>query len=359
MPVVSALDILDRGAAAEPPPPVLAVVGEEEYLRLQAVEAVIGWVTETAGEPDVIRFDGAETQPRELFDEARAVGLFGGVKLLIVDDLGERGGFLDAHKDALADYVAKPADGAHLLVTAPKLNRQLRAAKAIADKHLRVDCDPPKAEPLVRWVAAQGKQLGLKLDRSAAAAMVATAGTSMATLRNELVKLDLFLGEPQGRGARVVDEALIQRVLGFDGSATIWELLDQISAGQLREALQTTDILMRHDVHAFQLVALVASQLRKYWRATGVLAEGGNPRRAASAAKVPPFKQAEFLASLSRFDLPMCRRVLADLAEVDRKDAPLPVERRFELFVMRLCAQLRPPHRSAARTAPSRGRSGA
>ena len=327
---------------------IYAVVGEEAFLRDEAVSALIALGESVDPSLEVSKFDSSDgADARSILDDLRARGLFGGRKLVILrDEGGGKKSYLDENKDRLTAYVQAPSKDATLVLVAPKMNKSWRLSKAVQASGLRIEADPLKPAQLERWIVKRGEQLGLALDAQVATLLLAAVGGEMGGIARELEKIDLYLldREPDAgtkkKPLRRVEPAALAELIGFQGVSDVWQLLDEMSQGDLAAALEATEILLNRGESAFRLVAMVSWQLRQFWGGAGALAEGKSGREAAKAAKVPPFKQEAFLASLRAFDLATCRLVLEELAAVDRKDKVLDVDRAFEFFVMRLCRRI-------------------
>ena len=94
-----------------PARPVSVVFGDDAFLRRQSLlklrEAVLG-----GGEDDfsLTVFNGREVQLRDVLDELATVAMFGGKRLVVVEEAED---FISAHRAALEDYVARPSPHGH------------------------------------------------------------------------------------------------------------------------------------------------------------------------------------------------------------------------------------------------------
>ncbi len=324
-------------SAKQAPKPVYGVIGEEDFLRREVLEALIEYVRRVRGQPDVVRFEGDTAELAEVLDELRSRSLFGGTRVVVLTDLGERRSLLESQRDRLAEYAHAPARDAVFVIEAAKLNKNLRLSKAIAATGERIECEPLGPKPLARWLSGHAKKQRLEMTPEAVEFMVDTVGNNLGMLAAELEKLDLYLGPPeQGKKRRVARNDL-EELLGFRGAADAWALVDAISAGDMRRSLEETERLLRNGEPAYKLIGLLTFKLRQLWRGAGAVAEGANSSGAAAAAKVPPFQQSTFAAALKRYDLPACRAMLYELSKADRKDAILEVEQALEFLVITLC----------------------
>ncbi|MGE0432628.1 MAG: DNA polymerase III subunit delta [Planctomycetota bacterium] len=326
--------------------PAYAVIGEEDFLREQVLADLLHLITETHGEPDVVKLDGDTTDITRLLDELRAKTLFGGHRMVVLTDSGKRGGFIDPNRDRLEQAVSTPVGDATLVLVAGSLNRATRLSKSLDKAQARIDCDRLKAEQLARWVGKRARSMKLDMKPDVEDHFVACAGDRMGVLANELEKLDLSLGD--SGTMRTVTRETLDETLGFRGTATSFALVDRIVAGDTPTALRDANILLSQGEHPFALNGLMSWRLRQLWKAAGVTAAGGSSRDAAAAAgNMPPSARQAFMASMRSFDLDTCRALHDELCRADKRISDLKPDVEFEFFVIRVCNRL-----AQARRAP-------
>src|SRR5690606_55557 len=124
-------------------PPVCALAGDEPLLKHECMDRIRGLVL--AGEDDqvsLIKFDGRETPARAVFDELATISMFGGRRLVMVEEADD---FITEHRTRLEASCDRPRGGSVLVLVAASLPVNTKLRKKIAQSGLFVDCSLPKA----------------------------------------------------------------------------------------------------------------------------------------------------------------------------------------------------------------------
>lgn len=90
--------------------PVYALIGEDAFLQLQKIDALLRQLG-----PDAQRIDsdGEQAELADVFDELRSFAMFGGSKILIMRNADA---FLSRFREQLENYVANPSSGSTLVL---------------------------------------------------------------------------------------------------------------------------------------------------------------------------------------------------------------------------------------------------
>src|SRR5438552_4527791 len=105
MATLHAFDYLEA-AEGTAVPPVCVAHGDEPFLKSLVLaelrRIVLGG---DDGEFSLTRFDGRTVEARSVFDELATMALFGGQRLIAIDDADD---FVSANRGLLENYVARP-----------------------------------------------------------------------------------------------------------------------------------------------------------------------------------------------------------------------------------------------------------
>src|SRR5688500_461769 len=138
-----------KPATTPPTSPVYALVGEDAFLQLQKLRAILKQLPADAQRVDV---DGERAELADVLDELRSFAMFGGAKLVVVRDADA---FITRFRSQLEDYVAKPSDSGTLVLRLKALDKRHNIAKGIAKTGKIEDCNAP-ADP-TKWIAEHGR----------------------------------------------------------------------------------------------------------------------------------------------------------------------------------------------------------
>lgn len=299
----------------------MLILGEERFLARQAIAEALG----AHPELEPTRFAGDSVEPGRVLDEVRTPTLFGGGRAVVVEEAGP---LLDGEAlAAFAAYARKPAQGALLVLQAPKLDGRLKAAKALREAARTVVCEPPKAHAVAGWIGERARAAhGLQVGRDAAEALRKCVGEDLGLLDAALARLRDLVA-PRRR-------LEVEDVVGSTGehrSPVLFEASNAVEAGDLDGALRAVRAAFDEGVRIRQSVItepagialILLGQLHGAWTKLlrfHVRRAGGEPEPdAARAVGVSPQAARFFLerATRHRLDRLVARHrhfVEADLA---------------------------------------------
>jgi DNA polymerase III delta subunit len=359
---------------AEGVPPVLVFAGAERWFREDGVARVVrALLPDGDAGGQFLRYDARRTEDREgvsaAVDELRSRGLFGGNKVVLIENpeaatgpwaAGGRTSPITRLARAASEH---PAEGTCLvlLTRRPVKGREAVPAKSLVGAGAAVvDCralyDAPG--PWQRNVPVHDHELSRHLVRRAAQAhgkrlalvdahvLTRSVGSDLGDLDDALRSLALYAGEEE----RITGET-IHAVVGATRTDPAWllvdavferdreralDLLDQALARGLGDAGGAAPVRGPEALFAY-LAAALHGQYRKILRAAEALASGEEPAAVARAAGVPPFKAEAFLARCPRDPGPLLARHAAFFeAEAGVKSGRVPARVALERLVLAL-----------------------
>lgn len=162
---------------------VVLILGPEGFLARQAVERVI------AEHPalELTRYAGEGTETARVLDDVRTPTLFGGGRLVVVEDAGE---MLRGALEAFAAYAERPTPGTVLVLVASGLDGRLKGAKQLKEAAHVVPCEPPRPWELPGWIRDRARDAyGLQMGDAAAGALRRLVGEDLGLLDAALARL--------------------------------------------------------------------------------------------------------------------------------------------------------------------------
>jgi len=260
MPALHAFDYLEA-ADGTAVPPVCVALGDEPFLKslvLAELRRVV--LADDDGEFSLTRFDGRTVEARSVFDELATVALFGGRRLIVIDDADE---FVSAHRPALEDYVSRPKSAGVLALVVGTWPATTRLAKAVAASGLAIECKQPPAARLLKWLIGWAKrQHAAKLERDAAELLLEIAGDGLGLVDQELAKLAAAAGD------KPIGVELVEQLVGGWRAKTTWDMLDAAAEGRTRQALLELERLLLAGETPIGLLGQIGSTLRRFATAT-------------------------------------------------------------------------------------------
>jgi len=324
-----------------PPKAVCALFGDEAFLHRQSLLCIRAAIfREEEGDFSLTTFDGSGTELRDVLDELGTVAMFGGRRLVIVEEADP---FVTRYRAELESYVARPASTGVLVLSLKSFPANTRLYKAVASNGLLIDCSAPPAARLARWLSAWAKKTHqVQLPQAAAEMLIEMIGPELGLLDQELAKLAVIAGERK----KLTPEMIGQSVGGWRARTT-WEMLDTALDGDVAGAMTQLDRLLAAGENPIGLLAQISATLRRFAAATRLILQAescGRPvaiRPALQQAGVRPFvleKSERRLRRLGRHrGNHLYRRLLA--ADLDLKGASAaPPRAVLEGLIVRLAA---------------------
>jgi DNA polymerase III subunit delta len=261
MPELTAEKMIQRLVGGKPVPAIV-LLGADVYLRDVCRNKIITTcVPEGARDWAVARILGNAQGWQEVFERAQTMPMLAPRQVIIVEDaesvesLGEK-----SREEILAGlekYLDSPAPFTILLLEAAALDGRLRFSKVLAEKALLVKLSIGDASAAM-LAAEMAKELGVEIDREAAALLAEILNGEPARMRIELEKIAAYV-QDQGRIAAGDVEALVVAAR----KNTVWQLADMLATRRRNDALEFLDNLLREGEQPVGLVGALAWMYRK------------------------------------------------------------------------------------------------
>ena len=283
------MDALAFLAEPAPVPPVVALIGDEDFLKRRCRAAVGARVLADA-DPDfaVTVFPGDKLAWAAVRAELDTLPFLAPRRVVVIEAADA---FVSAHRDQLEKYLPAPSAVGVLVIEAtkkalPSTSKLFKALPA-AGKVLCESPSPYKLREVEDWAAGWcHTHHGKTLDPDAAALLVERVGPLYGQLDRELEKLAAALP-----GAHVTPDD-VHRLVPRSKEASAFAVLDAVGAGDPALAFATLAALLEQGEDPHAILGPVGYQLRKL-AAVGRLVAAGQPLGPAmDAAGVPKWPQA-------------------------------------------------------------------
>ncbi|MGD9635796.1 MAG: DNA polymerase III subunit delta [Pirellulales bacterium] len=299
--------------------PVCAVYGEEAFLKREVIaglrQQVLGAEQDEFSQTTFAGRSGVAL--RDVLDALSTASLFGGGRRVVIID--EADDFVSEYRAELEDYVARPARNGVLVLDVKTWPSTTRLAKAVATGGLAIECKPLNEPQTKRWLADRAKsRYDVRLDASAADALLELLPPELGILEQELAKLSLLVGK-----AGAIDANLVAENVGGWRTRTTWEMVDAATEGRAAEALEQLGRLIAAGEKPHGLLPQMSHSLRQLAAATQLIeaAEVTGSRislqSALQQAGVPPFKLATAERQLRQLGRERARQLTVWLLAAD------------------------------------------
>jgi DNA polymerase III subunit delta len=276
--------LIDRLAGGKP---VAAIVldGTDAYLRDMCRKRILdAYVPEELRDWALTRLSAREAGWDEILQRAQTLPMLAPRQVIIVDGaesvekLGDKA--RDEILDALGKYFASPAPFTVLLLEAC-LDRRQKFFKLLNEKALIVQLTIGR-ESAAALAAQMAADLGVEIDRDAAAFLVEILNGEPARIHVELEKLATFV-----LGTNRIRRADVESAVVGARKNTVWQLGDMLADRKREAALAFLDNLLREGEEPVGIVGAVAWRYRQLIEAPGLPAHASGYQAARPAPRIP------------------------------------------------------------------------
>jgi DNA polymerase III subunit delta len=264
------------------------------------------------GDDATEHLNARDASAEEVIASCNSMGLFGGERLVIVDEV-ERWKAADVKE--IAAYLAAPAPATVLALAAEEIKADSVLAKAVAKLGQVLAYDVPKRK-LPEWVGEQFGRYGGKADPDACRALVEMVGDDVDELQSEIDKLSTWAA---GDAVTLRD---VELMAAGRAETAIFSLTDAWGRRDVAGVLTSAEAIMErsHRPRSGELMRMIGSMVNHVGRVRRCqrLAEQGiRPRDAAGRLKMHPFVAEKAFAQAANFSAEELGYAIVRLAELD------------------------------------------
>ena len=265
--------------------------------------------------------------PARLTDEANAISMMGGQRLIRIEDAGDK---LTAH---LKPYLEDASDNALIVLEASELGPRssLRKLCESSDNAAAVPCYVEDSRDLSRLIRETLQAESLGIEHDATQWLSANIGGNRQKVRAELEKLITYKG--QDKSPVTLNDA--RDACGESGAAEIDDLVYAVAGHNPGKALNTFNNLLQEGVPFIVVLRALQNHFRRLHLTKSRLEEGGSIDQAMKSLTPPIFfkQQPAFKAQTQNWSHNAISNVLERLNDLEAqcKKTGAPVET--------LCAQ--------------------
>lgn len=260
--------------------------------------------------------------PARLVDEASAISMMGGDRLIIIKGGGDKLTVL------IKSYLEDPSTFALVIIQAGELGPRssLRKACEAAKNAAALPCYVEDERDLSRFIRDTLQAAKLRVDPDAVGWLAANISGDRRKVRSELEKLITYKGEEQSS----VSLTDVQAACGAAGAQGFDDLVYNVGGRNSRAALKAYATLMAEGTAFVAILRSLQNHFRRLHMTKAYMQDGMDMDSAMKKLSPPVFfKQApKFKAQVSSWSLPILNQVLGKLTELEAqcKTTGMPVD---------------------------------
>lgn len=305
---------IEQFDAAAPLKPLYVIHGEEDLLRIEALDAIRAAARKQGYLNREIYTAENYFNWNELLNNAGSAGLFADLKLLEIHipngKPGKDGG------EALQQLAKNLPEDTVVLIVLPKLEKAQTQAKwfgALAAAAVVFEAKAVHANALPQWILSRLKKAGLEIENDALALFSERVEGNLLAAKQEIDKLALL--HPQGHLIDTADaEAAVASVARFD----VFQLAGAWMKGDAVRTARLLDGLEQNGEEPVLLLWALAEDLRTLIRLSAALKEGQQIQSLRNSMRLWGDKQTLAPLAVKRIPAAKLLEGLAVCAQIDR-----------------------------------------
>ncbi len=293
--------------------PVYVISGDEPLLLQEACDAIRAAARAQGCAERVVFSVEPGFDWGELAQAAAGMSLFAARRLIELRMPGGKPG--DAGARALGVYAAHPTEGDVLLISLPRADKAMQAAKwfsALERCGVLIQLWPPAPAQLPGWIAQRMRARGLQPTPAAAAALAGRVEGNLLACVQEIEKMLLL----HGPGA--IDEADVMDAVADSARFDVFTLVDGALAGDAARCVRVLRGLEGEGVEPVLVGWALTREIRLLAALSQGIAQGKKPFALFQQHRVWEKRQPLLERALKRHDLGCWRVLLGCCARLDR-----------------------------------------
>lgn len=259
----------------------------------------------------ILNADDLAADPARLADEASAMSMMGGDRLVRIENAG------DKLTPLIKDYLANPNPSALIVLEAGELGPRssLRALCEKAANAAALPCYVEDERDMGRLVRETLQAARLSAEPDAVTAMASAITGNRAKARSELEKLITYKGDDTSP----VTLADVLAVCADAGAQELDDLIYAVAGREPSKAFRSFEMLQQEGVALIAILRALQSHFRKLHVTQAHMQEGLRVEEAMKKLSPPIFfkQEAAFKSQLTRWPMEMVQSVLSRLSDIE------------------------------------------
>ncbi|MCI5060100.1 MAG: DNA polymerase III subunit delta [Alphaproteobacteria bacterium] len=302
----------------DPKARVILVYGPDAGLMRERVKTMGLTIVEDLNDPFNAVTLGADIlndDPARLSDEAKAMSMMGGGRLIRIESGGDK---LTA---LIKEYLEDPSAENLVIIEAGELGPRssLRKACEAAKNAAALPCYVEDERSVSNLIRDMVRDAGYRIDADATHWLAANITGDRAKARGEIEKLITYIGpKPENAGSTIRLED-VQSCCGEAGAVSLDDLTYAVAGADTGKAMNSFHRLIAEGVPEIVILRTLQNHFRRLHYTHSQMSEGQSVDQAVKALQPPIFFKFEnaFKGQVTKWKLPKLNLVLGKLSELE------------------------------------------
>jgi DNA polymerase-3 subunit delta len=304
--------------------------GEEEFLKREAVEKLIGLLIEPALKSFNLDFIQArETRAEEIINLCATLPFGSKKRMVVVYDIQK---LHPRHKEELSRYFPRIPESSCLVVLSNKVDKRLKFYQDIKQTATEIDFSSLKDDEVSDWIEERVKKYQKKISPKGIELLREAVGNNLYELSNELEKLSIYIQDKE-----LIDLEDIEKVVGYTKTENIFRLNQSIGEKKLNRALKILKNLSLSRGKESGIIFMLGDHFLKLYQIKASAEK--NIYNLAHLLRIYHGSVPEYQDQAKNFSLEQLEKGLSLIyqADLDLKSGKMPQRFLVELLIYELC----------------------
>jgi len=291
--------------------PVYFLYGAEAHLRDRALREI----TEAALRGTLLRefndssFNLSSDDVRDAIAAAEQLPMMSDRRVVRLRNFAR---LRESDEEILLAYLERPVESSVVIFVGDDIDKRKKFGKKLMSGAGAFEFQPLKPNELPNWIKTHLRTINADIEPRALSQLLELSASNLSALTQELNKL-ATAALPSGR----ITAELVDQLVTRSREHMNWDLTDNIVSRNRRAALKVLRDFLDDGVEPVLLTGVIAGTFRRMALAKALQARGASPGEIFGEVRVPPFKQRDYLAMLSRIDSADMSRMIQRIAATD------------------------------------------
>jgi DNA polymerase-3 subunit delta len=320
--------------------PLYLMYGKESYFIDELVQLLISnTLNEEERDFNLSTYDLEEVPIDVAIEDAQTLPFFGDKRIVIVKNAWLLTGVKEKEKvehnlQLFESYVVNPSPFTLfiIVVNAEKLDERKKISKLLKKEAEVFEASIPDEKSLKIWVQNQATEQNVSITDDAIMLLLQYVRNSITLCIQELRKMSSYVGE-NGTITNEIVHLLSSRTI----EDNIFELVEYVTQGDVVQAMQIFQDLLKLNEEPIKILALLSSQYRLLFQVKELSRRGYGQQQIATHLKIHPFRVKLALQKVAQFLPESLLNSINELAELDYKIKTGQMDKKLglELFILK------------------------